>query len=122
MPTVVFAHVLIPHPPFVFNPDGSDRSTNLAAAIWDGDHWQAAATGRGESYRSGYVDAVRFLNDRLVAVVRRVLARPRPAMLLIQGDHGPGSRLRWEDSDATDMRERLGILLAVRFPAQSQAT
>lgn len=115
-PTLVFAHLLIPHPPFVFNADGTDRHTNLASAIWDGDHWQTAAAGRGERYATGYVDSVRYLNHRLVTFVDRVLNRRRPAIVLIHGDHGPGSRLQWEDPEATDMRERFGILLAVRFP------
>ena len=116
-PTLVFAHLLVPHPPFVFNADGSDRPTNLAGAIWDGDHWQLAAEGRGESYTVGYVDAVRFLNNRLVALTRRLVNRSRPTIVYIFGDHGPGSRLKWEDPAATDMRERLGIVMAIRFPA-----
>jgi hypothetical protein len=36
--------------------------------------------------------------------------------MLVEGDHGPGSGLIWNDAAASDMNERMGILLAARFP------
>jgi hypothetical protein len=36
---------------------------------------------------------------------------------VLQGDHGPGSRLKHEDFFRTDLRERLAILNALRIPA-----
>jgi hypothetical protein len=121
-PTVVFAHVLVPHPPFVFRPDGTDRPTKLGAAIWDGDHWQLAATGRGETYAAGYVDALRFVNNRLIALVHRLLNRARPTSILIYGDHGPRSGLRWENPEATDVHELFGILMAMRLHDAQHST
>lgn len=117
-PALVFAHLLAPHPPFAFNADGSDRQTRVPALFVDGgDAWRAVAQGSGESYQSGYVDSVRFLNPRIVSIVREVLGRSRrPTIFLIHGDHGPGTRLRWDDPAVSDMRERMGILLAMRFP------
>lgn len=117
-PTLVFAHLLIPHPPFSFEPDGSPLETVLPGNLNDGSHWHAQAAGTGEQYQAGYVKAVRFLNSRLLGIIRAVCSRQteRPAIIYLQSDHGPGSRLDWEDSQQTDMRERFGILLAARFP------
>jgi hypothetical protein len=116
-PTFVFAHVLMPHPPFTFEPDGRARPTRVAIGFNDGDFWRELAGGTGERYESGYVDAVKYLNSRVPDVVQQVLARStRPTIFYILSNHGPAARLRWERPDASSVRERLGILLAVRFP------
>ena len=116
-PRLVFAHILAPHPPFAFNADGTNRQTKLPALLGDGDHWEKIAHGAGESYRSGYVDAVSFLNARVLHVVQRVLDQAvRPTVVYIQGDHGPGAGLKWGSVEGSDVRERHGIMLAMRFP------
>jgi hypothetical protein len=116
-PMLVFAHLLLPHPPFAFNPDGTDRPSALPATFADDNSWHRLARGTNESYRDGYVDGVRFLNARLLEIVRSVLARAdRPAIIYIQGDHGPRFRPRAIQPDPSTLRERMGILLAARFP------
>ena len=45
-----------------------------------------------------------------------------PAIVLIHSDHGPGLQLEWESPAETNMRERMSILLAVRFPGDGGAT
>ena len=116
-PALVFAHILAPHPPFAFSADGGQRETRMPALFVDADMWHSIARGTGESYKSGYLDTVRVLNARIVKAVQHVLAsRRRPSIVLIHSDHGPGSRMKWNDPAATDVRERLGILLATRFP------
>jgi len=116
-PTLVFAHLLAPHPPFVFDAEGGPRRSRIPALLNDGNHWRVIAGQTGEDYVSGYVDAVRFLNSRVSSTVEAIVKRRgRPAIFLIHGDHGPGSRLKWDSPVETDMRERLGILLALRFP------
>ncbi len=120
-PRLVFAHILAPHPPFAFNADGTNRQTKLPALLGDGDHWEKIAHGAGESYRSGYVDAVSFLNGRVLDVVQRVLDHAaRPTIVYIQGDHGPGAGLTWGSVEGSDVRERHGIVLAMRFPDGAQ--
>jgi hypothetical protein len=119
-PHLVFAHVLAPHPPFVFNGDGSARATALPFLLNDGDHWRNLARGTGERYEAGYVMNLRFLNAQILSTVRRLLAAAtRPTIIYIQGDHGPGAGLSWEDANASDMRERHGILMAMRTPQGS---
>ena len=118
-PQFVFAHLLMPHPPFVFNADGSERSTKLPIALYDGPEWRAAAHGSLETYERGYADAMHVLNARLVAIVDNILRRSkRPPIIYIQGDHGPGAKLTDEYSADSDLHERFGILLAVHLPGQ----
>jgi hypothetical protein len=115
-PTLVFAHILAPHPPFAFDANGGARRTRMPALLSDGDMWHRIANGNGESYKSGYADTVRVLNERLLSAVRSIVARRRESIVLVHSDHGPGSALEWENPGGTDMRERMGILLAARFP------
>jgi hypothetical protein len=116
-PTLVFAHLLMPHPPFVFNADGSVRTTSVPITLADGPDWRRNAAGTDERYHDGYADAVRFLNGQLTRIVDGILRRSqRPAIIYIQGDHGPGSHLHWESAAKSDLRERFGILMAMRLP------
>ena len=112
-PRFVFAHILLPHPPFAFNADGSPRATQLPALFTDDSLWFKSAAGTHETYASGYIDAVRYLNTRLLEVLRAARS-DRPSIFYIQGDHGPRSRPF--SGSARDVRDRLGIMLAVRFP------
>ena len=118
-PALFFAHVLAPHPPFAFNADGSERQTVLPALMRDADHWRAMADGSGEAYVEGYLATLGFVNARVQQLVQAILARrDREAIIYIQGDHGPGSRLRFDDPAASDLTERFGILLALRLPGR----
>ena len=120
-PSLFFAHVLAPHPPFAFNADGSDRVTALPALMADADHWLAMAHGSGEDYVEGYLATLGFVNARVRQLVEAILARRnREAIIYIQGDHGPGSRLRFDDPSSSDLIERFGILLALRLPGRQQ--
>jgi hypothetical protein len=122
-PTVVLAHLLAPHPPFALDADGGIRHTKVPALFSDGSMWHALAQQTGESYKAGYVDSLRYLNDGILQVEQAIAKRPsRPAIVLIHSDHGPGLQLEWESPAQTNMRERMGILLAVRFPDDEDAT
>ena len=115
-PKFVFAHILAPHPPFVFDERGGDVSPRETPYfLCDGNDFAAHyVEGR---YARGYCDQVRFLNGRVLAAIDGILANSeRPPIVLLQSDHGAGSRLNYSDLDATDVTERMGILHALRLP------
>jgi Sulfatase len=105
-PVYVFAHILVPHGPYVFTPDGGclDRP---------------AADARGEL--QGYVDQVSYAD----AIIKDVLAalqapeRPEP-VILIQADEGPFPRrpnaIPWQDATVEELRIKTGIIAAYHFP------
>ena len=115
-PILAFAHILAPHPPFAFDANGEPRRTRMPALLHDGDMWRRLAVGKDETYKAGYLDNVRTLNARLATVVRSIAARNRKSIVLIHSDHGSGAGLDWERPDRTDIRERMSILGALRFP------
>lgn len=112
-PAFVFAHVFAPHPPFVFGPNGEARGMDKEFSTWDGGPFE----GDGEAeYVRGYRDQLQFLNSLVLTAVDGILASGRPAIIVLQGDHGPA--LHWEHANLarSDPRERFSILNAYYFP------
>ena len=70
-----------------------------------------------KEYVDGYRAHLNFLNKRITATLDTILAASeRPPVIIIQGDHGPGSRLDFTSVEGTDLKERFGILNACYFP------
>ena len=111
----VFAHVIAPHPPFVFGKDGEKVAPTGAYSLEDGDTFG----GSQEAYILGYRDQATFLNKQLEQTLSRIIARSDPApIIILQGDHGPGAHLVWEAPDRSPMHERMTILNAYYFPGE----
>ncbi len=116
-PLFAFAHILAPHPPFVFDRDGGPRNPASRFGFADGSHWRAVNKAGPDAYRTAYADQAVYVLRRLGEAVDGILAgSPRPPLIIIQGDHGPGSGLFWEDAAATDQAERFGIWNAWYIP------
>lgn len=97
-PKFVFAHLLPPHPPFVFTSTGG--LVDPPSESW--------------SDRASYVQQLQFVNETLLAVVDTLLAGPGvDPIIIIQGDHGPASEGgSWAEPSLALIRERLPILNA----------
>lgn len=115
-PLWVFAHILAPHPPFVFLEDGSRPACERTFSLADGsDYFKLGGT--PEEYRRGYREQLAFINRMVKPAVTRILQRAsRPTIIILQSDHGPGLGLNWDRRESTRFDERLPILLALRFP------
>ncbi len=117
-PTFTFAHVLAPHPPFVFGPDGEDvspRETHYLLS--DGTVFQAYYP--GVEYAPGYRAQVAYVIKRVEQAVDKILANsPEPPIIIIQSDHGSGSKLDTEDLSKSDVHERMSILNAYYLPGK----
>ena len=108
-PKYVFAHLLIPHDPYVFDADGSFM-----------DREQVAAQGQPESYRRH----LSYGNARMLRLVDRILESDDDAVIVISSDEGPFPlRYRqdedgfdWRDATDAELEEKFGILFAMRVP------
>jgi hypothetical protein len=114
-PVFVFAHIVAPHPPFVFGPDGASRPPISSAYIFsDGVRYDGTQT---DYYYHGYRDQVQFVVRQVSELVDRLLERPGPApVIVLHADHGPGLTFRSEQTNPTMFRERMTIFAAYRFP------
>lgn len=98
-PTFTFAHLLVPHVPYVFAADGSPA--DLAP---------------GED---GYVGQVTYTNTLVLDLVDTILAESEvPPVIILQADHGTLSTGFLEAGQVTDamLRERSAIFNAYYLP------
>lgn len=112
-PVFVYTHILAPHPPFVFGPEGQALPSRGTFGFADGDHWLLIHGKHDKSYRKRYSDQATWIMHRLAETIDGIIASsPRPKIIIVQGDHGPGSGLDWERPQNTDHTERMGIFNA----------
>lgn len=102
-PVFMFDHVFSPHPPFVFEADGSARALPLCYP--DSCGLYEANPGRLELSREQYGEAlagqISHLNERLLATLD-VLIEERPdAVIVLFSDHGTRYSLRGDPDEAT---------------------
>jgi hypothetical protein len=81
-PKFVFAHLLVPHEPFVFDADCSPRPLE----------WREEAHEENDrAMRMAYAEQVRCVNRQVLSLVDRLLKDSEPPpIILLQADHGNG--------------------------------
>ncbi|MFQ5922237.1 MAG: hypothetical protein ACE5M4_05285 [Anaerolineales bacterium] len=112
----VFAHVLAPHPPFVFGPNGESVNPEAPYGLFDGSDF-ILEVGTTEEYIAGYRDEILYLNTLLENTIDEILAKSNPPpIIILQSDHGPGAYLDWASPSLSDLEERTSILNAYYLP------
>lgn len=114
----VYAHVIAPHPPFVFDQDGKALPHQEPFRLADGN--QFIKNHSRESYIEGYRSQLQYVNRLVLETIDTILAQSKtPPIIILQGDHGPGSHLHFGTLEKTLPAERFGILNAYYFPDQN---
>jgi hypothetical protein len=104
-PKFVLAHIVCPHEPFVFYPDGSDPRPDFIK----------------EEYRSNwpkrrrYLDNLIFISRRILRVIDEIDSAGGNAVILLQSDHGSASIPYTRPPDPAAVHERLSNLMAWRL-------
>ena len=102
-PTFAYIHVISPHPPFVFGPEGEPTHPS--------DFWNEKQQYPANLYAKGYQNQLTFLNKKMLEAVDAILANSdTPPIIVLQGDHGPWLQTR---------EKRMWILNAYHLPGQS---
>jgi hypothetical protein len=115
-PFFVFAYVLVPHPPFVFGERGEPLNPNRPFSFEEGRDHSNTSSDMVDEYRYAYKQQTSFVNKKMEHVLGEILAGSRrPIVIIIQGDHGPGSTWWPNDIDRTNIKERMSILNAYYF-------
>jgi hypothetical protein len=101
-PKFVFAHLLIPHPPYIFGPNGEPAEQYGAFTL---------GNDQGESGEVpeliGYPNQVAFTNKIVLETIEQIISSSRvPPIIIVQGDHGIGRH----------SLDKVSILNAYYFP------
>ena len=110
-PKFVFAHLLLPHPPYVVSRDGKFRDATAAAQLSDEEQ---------------FGDQLAWTNEHLRAWIESLQALPedRRPIVILQADEGPYPRAYganpktydWADASPRDLLIKYGILNAWYLP------
>lgn len=110
-PTFVFAHFLVPHPPYVFNADGSAPNAEQTAA---------------RSPHEAYLAQLQWTNTRILELVDVLLDAPagEEPIVIVQADEGPyppryqanQDGFQWLEATRAEVQEKFAILNAMYLP------
>jgi hypothetical protein len=113
----VLAHISAPHPPFVFDAEGNDVTPREEYSMMDGSALVKPDGQTCKQYREGYIAQLAYINKLVEQAVDSILKNAKvPPVIIVQGDHGPGSLLDQESPENSYLNERFGILNAYYFP------
>lgn len=83
-PKFVFAHILAPHDPFVFDRNGNFVFRETPFTLNSDKEYVTR-----ESYIAGYTGELEYLNSRIEQIVSAILdGSKQPPIIILQGDHG----------------------------------
>ncbi len=107
-PTFTFVHIVAPHAPFVFGPEGQllepEGPYNLRFKL-EGDDVEEL-----KQYIEGYNDQVTYLNARILPIIDEIIdGSETPPIIILQGDHGPAA----ESGKLSYVTERMRNLNAI---------
>lgn len=102
-PKFVFCHVISPHPPYIFQADGSPLSQEMAAS---------------RTEKENYIGQLQHVNRRLRDLVDAILAQSStPPIIVIQADEGPLVFAEEEGlSEPEVWQRRASIMAAYHLP------
>lgn len=104
-PKFVFAHVLPPHPPFIFDKNGN----KIDESIIIDNNWT-------ETEKKLYLDQLIFVTKKIRFIINNILNNSNNSVIIIQSDHGPAFLANWENPSNDFLRERLLNINAIKVP------
>jgi hypothetical protein len=113
-PKFIFAHIMAPHPPFVFDQNGEPVDLDRPYFSQEGMYSQYSY----REYISSYIKELTFLNKMVLESVSNILENSdKKPIIIIQADHGPGSLLYpGQLLELSCAKERTSILNAIFLP------
>ncbi|RMD86360.1 MAG: hypothetical protein D6808_03540 [Candidatus Dadabacteria bacterium] len=110
-PVFYYAHIMLPHPPFIFRADGTFSPPRKRFSYGDGNFF-----GDRTNYKKKYIAQLSYLNNRMERIVSTLLSRDTKPIIIVQSDHGSGSTYNMTKLNRDSLKERFGILCAFYFP------
>lgn len=117
-PFFLIAHIMAPHPPFVFGKDGKEIDPAGYYSTRDGSHLHGTDEASIQAYIKSYRDELAALNEKIRTAIDGILMTSPDPVIILQGDHGPRALTIWDNPAATYQKEAMAILNAVYLPGR----
>jgi len=105
-PKYVFSHVYVPHPPFLFGPNGEnvipDRREISGLQSWENPQ--------------GYVNQLIYATNEITVVIKNIVKNDPNAIIIVQGDTGTLTGTDISKKTMKEIYQAHSILYAVRIP------
>ena len=115
-PVFVWAHVMLPHPPWIFGPNGEEITPGKPLLITDNPEFRDS----GWEPKIQYIQQVQFANKKTIEVIENILENNKNVIIIIQGDHGTAWETNWMDPSKDDAWQRLRNFDAIYFPDEDK--
>jgi hypothetical protein len=107
-PIFVYAHMALPHSPFVFDENGN--SVDFSSKIMD-----------DEITKKRYIDQLKFTNKKVIELVESLLSKSENhPIIIIQSDHGERTGIDWENPTNDMLMQGFNNLNAYYLPNSSE--
>jgi len=103
-PLYMHIHILLPHPPFVFNSDGERVEHKYTKDIFDA------------SLRDAYLEQTIFANKITIEMIDSIQQRDDSAVIIVMSDHGGRLGVNWDNPTEMDYYRALNNISAFYFP------
>lgn len=114
----IFAHIISPHPPFVFSSEGKPINPSYSFTLSDANDFLRIRS--REEYIQGYREQITYLNTLIIQAVDGIIQNSDELpIIILQADHGPGAYTDFESRDNSNLLERYAILNAYYFQGKS---
>ena len=105
-PKYVFSHIYVPHPPFLFGPNGENVIP---------DHREIRGLQSWENPQ-GYINQLIYATNQVSIVVKNIVKNDPTAVIILQGDTGTLTGTDTFMTTMKDVYQAHSILYAVRIP------
>ena len=103
-PIFVFAHIIFPHPPYIFGPNGEKVTPGN---LYNSEKWDE---------KLAYLDQLKFANKKSSEVIDNLLENKEyQPIIILQSDHGLGF-IDWKNPNNEMLKQRFSILNAYYLP------
>ena len=117
-PSFIWAHVFLPHPPWIWGPNGEHITPGNPLLLTDNPEFREA----GWEPRQQFIQQTQFANKKTIQAVDQILENDPYSIIIIQGDHGTAWDLDWQNPSKEDVNQRLRNFDAIYFPDSEKRT
>jgi hypothetical protein len=116
-PRFVFIHLVVPHLPVVFGPNGEPVRMPYGQFFWVESAIQRGIT--HEEFVAAYKGQLEYLNTLLPPAIDQIIAHDPEAVIVFLGDEGSGIGMNWDDVPNSDLAERFATIFTARTPGKT---